>query len=241
MNTSAHSQEAIWSMFCSATKSRDCWPVFRRLECAVHSCTLEACFVRKRRQAICFWNQTYHANFYQYPSGNEALSNTNTSVCAWVRVRTHTHIHVYTHTCTHTLSKNTSSLTIYSCSPINKEMNHTETNSNAGVIRPDLAPLMMVRESLYLGQMSSPTSTTCVLMQKQTKDKEILCFPPSLACALSNTQWQVLGLWRGVGGSWGTEESCKSNHGTCVSHQEIHYHPEFSSKFRKIVCGTEQL
>lgn len=23
--------------------------------------------------------------------------------------------------------------------------------------------------------------------------------------------------------------------------QEIHYHPEFSSKFRKMVCGTEQL
>lgn len=153
----------------------------------------------------------------------------------------HTSTHIHTHTCTHTLGKNTSSLTVYSCSPMNKEMNHTETNSSAGVIRPDLAPLMMVRDSLYLGQMSSPTSTTCVLLQKQTKDKKILCFPPSLACALSNTQWQVLRLWRGVGGSWGTEESCRSNHSTHVSHQEIHYHPEFSSKFRKIVCGTEQL
>lgn len=112
-----------------------------------------------------------------------------------VHACTHTHIH----TCTHTLSKNTSSWTAYSCSYINKEMNHTETNSNAGVIRPDLALLMMGRESLYLGQTSAPTSTTCVLMQKQTKDTKMLCFPPSLACALSNTQWQVLRLWRGVG------------------------------------------
>lgn len=38
---------------------------------------------------------------------------------------------------------------------------------------------------------------------------------------------------------WG--ESCKSNYSTLVFNQVIHYHPEFSSKFRKIACGTEQL
>lgn len=50
---------------------------------------------------------------------------------------------------------------------------------------------------------------------------------------------EVLGVGGEQVGPW--EESCKSNHSTPIFPQEIHYHPEFSSKFRKIVCGTEQL
>lgn len=43
----------------------------------------------------------------------------------------------------------------------------------------------------------------------------------------------------GAVGRWG--ETCKSNRGTPVFNPVIHYHPEFSSKFRKTAWGTEQL
>lgn len=94
---------------------------------------------------------------------------------------------------THTQSRKTTSLTVHSCSPINKEMEHIETKSNATVIRPtDLASIMMGRESLHLGQTPSSTRTTFALVQKQTKDAKALCFPHSLTYALSYTHALVL-------------------------------------------------
>ena len=99
----------------------------------------------------------------------------------------------HTQTHTHTQSRKTTSLTVHSCSPINKEMEHIETKSNAGVIRPtDLASIMMRRESLHLGQTPSPTRITFAFMQKQTKDAKALCLPPSLTYALSYTHVLVL-------------------------------------------------
>lgn len=137
---------------------------------------------------------------------------------------THIHTHTYTHIA-HTLGKNTSSLTVYSRSPMNKEMNHTETNSSAGVIRPDLAPLMMVRDSLYLGQMSSPTSTTCVLLQKGDKRQKDTVLPTqSSLCPEQHTMASSETL-AGVGGRSGhrrvmqikSQHSCFSSRNTLPS------------------------
>lgn len=80
INTSAHSQEAIWWTFCMATKSEAHWPVFRRLLCFspfMYFCSL---FCNgEERQAICFWNQTWSLPFklLPIPRWKGALSNAN--------------------------------------------------------------------------------------------------------------------------------------------------------------------
>lgn len=87
---------------------------------------------------------------------------------------------------THTKSRKTSSLTVFSCSLINKETEHTETkklwDGKGGVILPtDLAPIMMAHRQLIPGQ-SSLTKQACVCMYaKADKRCTAAVSPPRLA------------------------------------------------------------